>query len=76
MTFLSDNQLKWLGTTTLIIGTAVNGLNIYPLGVFILTFGAIFWTAAAIRAKDTPLIVVNVVMAVTALAGVAYNYLK
>jgi hypothetical protein len=76
MKFLSDNQIKWAGTTTLIIGTAVNGLNIYPLGVFILILGAVFWTTAAVRAKDTALIVVNVVMALTAAAGVCYNYFK
>ena len=76
MTFLSDNQLKWLGTATLIIGTAVNSLNIYPLGVLILLLGGVFWTIAAVRAKDHALIVVNVVMNLTALAGVLYNYLK
>lgn len=76
MTLLSDNQIKWLGTTTLITGTAVNGLNIYPLGVLILVLGGVFWTIAAVRAKDNALIVVNVVMALTALAGVLYNYLK
>ena len=70
---ITDNQIKWAGTTTLILGTAVNGLNIYPLGVLILVLGGMFWTVAAIRAKDTPLIIVNVVMSLTGLAGVVYN---
>jgi glucose uptake protein GlcU len=73
---MTDNQLKWLGTFTLVLGTAVNGFNIYPLGVIILTLGGIFWVIAARRANDLPLIVVNLVMMLTGMAGVAYNYLK
>lgn len=73
---MTDNQLKWTGTAVLIIGTAVNGLNIYPAGVLILFLGGFFWIEAARRAKDVPLIVTNAVMMLTGLAGVVYNYLK
>jgi hypothetical protein len=65
--------LKWIGTVILIIGTAVNGLNFYPAGVLILAFGGFVWLAAAVILKDLPLIMTNLVMSLTGLAGVVYN---
>jgi hypothetical protein len=65
--------LKWLGTATLILGTAVNGLNFYPEGVLVLALGGAFWLAAALMVKDRPLIVTNAVMMLTGLVGVVYN---
>jgi len=65
--------LKWLGTATLILGTAVNGLNFYPEGVLVLALGGAFWLAAALIVKDRPLIVTNAVMMLTGLVGVVYN---
>jgi hypothetical protein len=67
------DALKWLGTIVLIIGTAVNGLNFYPLGVLILATGGLLWLTAAVLLKDRPLIVTNLVMSLTGLAGVVYN---
>jgi len=67
--------LKWLGTATLILGTAVNGLNFYPEGVLMLALGGAFWLAAAIMIKDRPLIVTNLVMMLTGVLGVVYNTL-
>jgi hypothetical protein len=67
--------LKWLGTVTLILGTAVNGLNFYPEGVLMLALGGAFWLAAAIMIKDRPLIVTNLVMMLTGVLGVVYNTL-
>jgi hypothetical protein len=67
--------LKWLGTATLILGTAVNGLNFYPQGVLMLALGGAFWLAAAVMIKDRPLIVTNAVMMLTGLVGVVYNTL-
>jgi len=65
--------LKWLGTATLILGTAVNGLNFYPEGVLVLALGGAFWLTAAVIVKDRPLIVTNLVMMLTGLVGVVYN---
>jgi len=65
--------LKWLGTATLILGTAINGLNFYPEGVLVLALGGAFWLAAAVMVKDRPLIVTNLVMMLTGLVGVVYN---
>jgi hypothetical protein len=67
--------LKWLGTATLILGTAINGLNFYPEGVLVLALGGAFWLAAAVMIKDRPLIVTNLVMMLTGLVGVVYNTL-
>jgi hypothetical protein len=68
-----DEAIKWLGTTVLIIGTGVNGLNIYPLGAMILTVGGWIWLTAAIRARDWPLIITNLIMSMTGMAGIIYN---
>jgi hypothetical protein len=65
--------LKWLGTATLILGTAVNGLNFYPEGVLVLALGGAFWLTAAVMIRDRPLIVTNLVMMLTGLVGVVYN---
>lgn len=71
----ATETLKWSGTWVLIAGTAVNGLNIYPLGVIMLALGGLLWLTAAVIVKDRPLIVTNLVMSLTGLAGVAYNLL-
>jgi hypothetical protein len=67
--------LKWLGTATLILGTAINGLNFYPEGVLVLALGGAFWLTAALMIRDRPLIVTNLVMMLTGLVGVVYNTL-
>lgn len=73
---MSDNVIKWLGTSALIIGTVLNGLNVYPINVLVLTLGGCFWIWAAARARDIPLIVTNASMMAVGMAGVIYNYLK
>lgn len=73
---MSDNFLKWMGTFTLVMGTVLNGLNVYPFNVLVLTLGGVFWIWAAARAKDVPLIVTNATMMAVGMAGVIYNYLK
>lgn len=63
------NTAKWIATATLIVGSAVNGYGIYPLGPFILMLGGFIWLAVAIKIRDYPLITTNAVMtAVTAIA--------
>lgn len=69
-----DSVLKWTGTLFLVVGTFINGFNIYPLGVILLASGGVFWTVAAIRARDLPLMVTNVVLGITGMVGVIYNY--
>lgn len=67
--------LKWTATVILVVGTAVNSAGIYPAGVLLLILGGFFWLAVSIRWKEPSLIVVNTVMTITAVAGLAWNYL-
>jgi hypothetical protein len=69
-----NTVLKWLGTAILIVGTAVNSLNIYPWGVILLIIGGWTWLIVAVRIKDRPLIVTNLVMSMTALIGLIWQY--
>lgn len=65
--------LKWTATAILIIGTAVNGLGMYPEGPALLVIGGFIWLIVAIRIKDAPLIVTNLVMATVGLAAIIYT---
>lgn len=65
--------LKWTATAILIVGTAVNGLGMYPEGPALLVLGGFIWLAVAIRVKDTPLIVTNLVMSVVGLVAIVYT---
>jgi hypothetical protein len=65
--------LKWTATAILIIGTAVNGLGMYPEGPALLVLGGFIWLIVAVRIKDAPLIVTNLVMATVGLAAIIYT---
>jgi len=65
--------LKWTATAILIIGTAVNGLGMYPEGPALLVLGGFIWLIVAVRIKDAPLIVTNLVMATVGLAAILYT---
>jgi hypothetical protein len=65
--------LKWTATAILITGTAVNGLGMYPEGPALLVLGGFIWLIVAVRIKDAPLIVTNLVMATVGLAAIIYT---
>jgi hypothetical protein len=65
--------LKWTATAILIVGTGVNGLGIYPLGPALLVLGGFIWLIVAVRIKDAPLIVTNLVMSTVGLAAIIYT---
>ena len=71
-----NTVLKWLGTVTLIVGTAVNSLGYYPAGPVILLVGGIFWLIVSIRWREPALIVTNLVMLITAAAGLTWAWLN
>jgi hypothetical protein len=71
-----NSVLKWLGTVTLIIGTGVNSLGLYPAGPLILLLGGAFWLVVSIRWREPALIVTNAVMFVTAAAGLTWAWLS
>jgi hypothetical protein len=65
--------LKWIATAILIVGTGVNGLGYYPEGPALLVLGGFIWLIVAIRIKDAPLIVTNLVMSAVGLAAIVYT---
>ena len=67
-----DWYIKWLATVTLIVGTGVNGLGIYPLGPIILTVGGLMWLSVSIMWKEPSLIVTNGIMSLTGLGTLCY----
>ena len=69
----ANTILKWTATAILIIGTAVNGLGMYPEGPALLVLGGFIWLIVAVRIKDAPLIVTNLVMATVGLAAIIYT---
>lgn len=66
--------LKWSATVLLIIGTGVNSLGFYPAGPLILAAGGLLWTVVSVIWREPALIVTNVVMLITGLAGLAWVY--
>jgi len=65
-----NNIIKWMATAVLIVGTAVNGLGYYPEGPAMLVIGGFMWLIVAIRIRDWPLIVTNLVMSTVGLAAI------
>ena len=70
-----DRYLKWAATAVLIVGQAVVGLGIYPLGPMILVLGGLMWLAVSIMWREPALIVTNGVMTLTAVGALLYKYL-
>ena len=68
-----NNIIKWLATVVLIVGTGVNGLGYYPEGPAMLVLGGFMWLIVAIRIRDWPLIVTNLVMSTVGLAAILYT---
>ena len=69
--------IKWVATTTLIIGTFLNAgfPELYPVGPAVLILGGFIWLAAAIKMRDTALMTTNFVMSMVGLAGLIYQLL-
>lgn len=65
--------MKWTATAILILGTAVNGLGYYPQGPLLLVLGGLIWLAVAVRVRDYPLIVTNLVMSLVGLVAVLWR---
>jgi len=62
-------NLKWIGTSILIVGTGVNSLGIYPLGPLLLGVGGLVWMTVGIMWKETSLIVTNLVLSLVTFIG-------
>jgi len=68
------STLKWIGTVTLIVGSAVNTAGVYPHGAVLLTAGGIPWFMAAVLTRDLPLMVTNAAMIMAAILGFMIRY--
>jgi hypothetical protein len=64
-----DSVLKWLATMTLIVGSGVNAMGVYPVGPLILIGGGILWLTVAVIWKEWSLIVTNALMVGVAIIG-------
>ena len=70
-----EKYLKWTATGVLIVGQAVVGLGLYPIGPLILLVGGLLWLAVSIMWQEPALIVTNSVMTLTAAGALLYRYL-
>lgn len=53
------NVLKWSGTGFTVLGAVLTSLGVDPLNVYAFNLGAVLWLIAAVKMKETSLIVVN-----------------
>jgi hypothetical protein len=72
----TDQILKWVATSILIVGSLVNSLGYYPAGPMILGLGAIVWLIVSIMWKEMSLIVTNLIFAVITAIGLIIYYLN
>lgn len=65
--------LKWLGTAFTLAGAIATSLAIDPLNVYLFNAGAITWLVAAVRMKESSLIVVNAGLLSVYMFGIFYR---
>ena len=58
-----DNTLQWAGAAAIIAGHVLNSLgpSVYPYNIVVFAVGTVLFLAWAIRVRNTPQAVVNVV---------------
>ena len=59
----TDNMLQWAGATAIIAGHVLNsiGPSVYPYNIVVFAVGTVLFLAWAMRVRNTPQAVVNVV---------------
>ena len=67
------NLLKWLGTAFTLAGAIATSLALDPLNVYLFNAGAVTWLAAAIRMRESSLIVVNAGLLAVYVFGIFYR---
>jgi hypothetical protein len=74
----TGNNLKWLATAILIIGTFVNAgfPELYPVGPLLLAMGGIVWLIVSFLWKEPALIVTNLVLTAMGFGGILLYYIK
>jgi hypothetical protein len=66
-----DFWLEWTATIVLIVSVALTSFNIYPANVFVGLLGNLGWLAVAMVWRKWSLLVVQVVITLLYLSGVA-----
>tara|TARA_B110000259_G_C13812782_1_gene321404 strand:+ start:383 stop:649 length:267 start_codon:yes stop_codon:yes gene_type:complete len=69
-----DFYLKWLATGLLIIGAALNSLNIYPYGPLMNLAGGGVWLIVALMWREAALITTNIVLFGVTVIGLVYTF--
>ncbi len=66
-----DNTLQWAGAVAIIAGHVLNsiGPSMYPYNIVVFAVGTVLFLAWAVRVRNTPQAVVNVVSLAIGLAG-------
>jgi hypothetical protein len=67
------NVLKWLGTAFTLAGALATSLALDPLNVYLFNAGAVTWLIAAIRMKESSLIVVNAGLLLIYIYGIIHR---
>ena len=70
-----DKYLKWVATGFLMIGAALNSLNIYPWGPIANLFGGGTWLIVSIMWKEAALITTNLVLSAITVVGLYITYI-
>ena len=70
-----DKYLKWVATAFLMIGAALNSLNIYPWGPIANLFGGGTWLIVSIMWREAALITTNLVLSAITIVGLYITYI-
>lgn len=73
---MTNDRLKWTATGTLVVGTVINNLGVYPLGAVTMSVAGVLWLIASIRMRDRPLIVTNACLSVLGIASLVIGVLR
>ena len=70
-----NTVLKWVATTILIVGAAVNSQKeLFPIGPLLLSAGGFIWLIVAVRWREWSLVATNFVMSTVGLIGLYIEY--
>lgn len=68
------NNMKWLGTSILILSVGFNSIGLYPVGPLLQIVGGSIWFYCSIRMNDKPLMITNGFMSIIGISGLLYTH--
>jgi hypothetical protein len=69
-----DSIFKWVATVILVMGSVMNGMNLYPWAQITLMIGGVCWFIVAYMWRDYALMATNGIMNLAVLGGLLYNF--